>query len=53
MASVSLLLSWFLVIEFSYVADLRLERVVFSRATDPTVVVSVELGSAVSDPGPA
>jgi len=53
MASVSLPLLWLLVIQFSYVADVRLERFVFSRAANPTIVVSVELGGAVSDPAPA
>ncbi len=53
MACVSLPLLWLLVIEFSYVAEVRLERLVFSRAANPTIVVSVELGGAVSDPAPA
>lgn len=52
-ASVSLLMIWLLVVEFSYVADVRLERAVFSRTADPTIVVSVELGGAVSNPAPA
>lgn len=53
LAYASLLVLWLLVLEFSYVADVRLERHVFSRAADPTVVVTVELGGAVSDPTPA
>jgi hypothetical protein len=53
MACVALPLLWLLVIEFSYVAEVRLERLVFSRAAHPTIVVSVELGGAVSDPAPA
>ena len=52
-ASVALSVFWLAVLEFSYVADVRLERHVFSRATEPTVVASVELGGAVSDPAPA
>jgi hypothetical protein len=53
LAYVALPLLWPFVIEFSYVAAVRLERPVFNRATHPTIVVSVELGGAVSDPAPA
>lgn len=52
-ACLTLLLLWLGVLEFSYVANLRLERLVFSRASDPRIVVAVELGGATSDPGPA
>lgn len=53
LACVALLALWAGVIEFSYVAALRLDRLVFSRSADPTIVVAVELGGAVSDPSPA
>jgi hypothetical protein len=51
-AYASLVILWLVAIQFSYVADLRLERHVFSRSTDPNVIVSVELGGAVSSPSP-
>ena len=53
LACAALLMLWAGVIEFSYVAAIRLDRLVFSRAGDPTIVVAVELGGAVSDPSPA
>lgn len=53
LAGVALLTLWAGVIEFSYVSALRLDRLVFSRAADPTIVVAVELGGAISDPTPA
>lgn len=52
-AAFMLPLLWVLVIEFSYVADVRLDRHVFSLTTDQNVVVSIELGGAVSNPVPA
>jgi hypothetical protein len=46
-------LIWLLVIEFSYVVELRLQQHVFSRSADQHVVVSVELGGAIANPSPA
>ena len=51
-AYVALPLLWLLVLEFSYVAELRLEHHLFSRSQDPNVVVSIQLSGAVSDPSP-
>ena len=53
LACVALLTLWAGVIEFSYVSAVRLDRLVFSRTGDPTIVVAIELGGAISDPSPA